>query len=165
MDQTGDITFRSLQPGDMGWVIERHGAVYAEEFGWNIDFEALVAQIVVDFHTQFKPGLERAWIAEVERRRAGCVFLRQHDEHTAQLRILLVEPWARGMQLGRRLVEQCIDFATEAGYSTITLWTNDILISARKIYQALGFELIDEEPHHSFGKDLVGQTWELALSS
>ncbi len=157
------VEFRSLRPGDMGWVIERHGAVYADEFGWNSDFEGLVAQIVADFHAEFKPGREQAWIAEVDGARAGCVFCRQRDEDTAQLRILLVEPWARGLQLGRRLVERSIEFATEAGYSKMTLWTNDVLVAARRIYQTVGFELVDEEPHHSFGHDLVGQNWELSL--
>ncbi len=157
------VEFRSLAAGDMGWVIERHGAIYADEFGWNADFEALVATIVADFHTNFRPGREAAWIAEVDGARAGCVFCCERDDETAQLRILLVEPWARGLGLGRRLVEQCVEFATDAGYSKTMLWTNDVLVSARRIYEAAGFVLVESEEHHSFGHDLVGQDWELAL--
>jgi DNA-binding MarR family transcriptional regulator/N-acetylglutamate synthase-like GNAT family acetyltransferase len=158
-----NVAFRPLAPGDLGWVIQRHGAVYADEFGWNADFEALVASIVADYHRNHKPGREAAWIAEVDGARAGCVFCCERDDDTAQLRILLVEPWARGLHLGRRLVDQCIDFATGAGYSAMMLWTNDVLVSARRIYEAAGFELVSSEPHHSFGHDLVGQDWELEL--
>lgn len=157
------VSFRGLQPGDMGWVIQRHGAVYAEEFGWNMDFESLVARIVADYHDGFKPGREQAWIALVDGVRAGCLFCCEKDVDTAQLRILLVEPSARGLQLGSRLVQLCLDFAADAGYATVTLWTNDVLVAARKIYQAAGFRLVDEEAHHSFGHDLVGQNWELSL--
>ncbi|MCU1361648.1 MAG: hypothetical protein JWN99_2937 [Ilumatobacteraceae bacterium] len=157
------VSFRGLQPGDMGWVIQRHGAIYADEFGWDQDFEALVATIVADYHTGLNPGRENAWIAEVEGARAGCVFCCERDADTAQLRILLVEPWARGLRLGTQLVDRCVVFAREAGYSTVTLWTNSVLAAARSIYQAAGFTLVDEEPHHSFGVDLVGQNWELDL--
>lgn len=157
------VEFRSLAAGDMGWVIERHGAIYADEFGWNADFEVLVASIVADFHTNLKPGRETAWIAEVDGARAGCVFCCERDADTAQLRILLVEPWARGLHLGRRLVDQCIEFAANAGYTKMTLWTNDVLVSARRIYEAADFELVDSEEHHSFGHDLVGQNWERNL--
>jgi GNAT superfamily N-acetyltransferase len=147
----------------MGWVIQRHGEVYAEEFGWDIDFEGLVARIVADFHTNRKPDRERAWIATVDGERAGCVFCCERDEHTAQLRILLVEPSARGLGIGSRLVDECVEFARRAGYGSIVLWTNSVLTSARRIYEAAGFELVSEEPHHSFGHDLIGQNWELGL--
>ena len=162
---TGDrqVALRGLRPGDMGWVVERHGAIYADEYGWDGDFEALVARIVADYHAGLRPGRESAWIAEVDGARAGCVFCCQRDASTAQLRILLVEPWARGLGIGARLVEACTSFASQAGYDTIVLWTNDVLASARRIYEAAGFRLVDEEPHHSFGHDLVGQHWELAL--
>ncbi len=158
------ISFRGLKPGDMGWVVQRHGAIYADEFGWDTDFEALVARIVADFHNGLKPNREHAWIAEVDGARAGCVFCCERDSETAQLRILLVEPWARRLRLGTRLVDHCVEFAKSAGYSSIVLWTNDILVSARRIYEAAGFVLVDHEEHHSFGKDLVGQNWELRLS-
>ena len=159
------VNLRGLAPGDMGWMIERHGAIYAEEFGWNSDFEALVARIVADFHEDFQPALTNAWIAELDGRRAGCVLCCRHDAETAQLRILLVEPWARGHQLGERLVEACITFAAGAGYRTLRLWTNDVLVAARTIYQARGFRLVEEEPHHSFGHDLVGEIWQLDLDA
>lgn len=157
------IVIRGLEPGDMGWVIGRHGAVYWDEFGWDADFEALVAGIVVDYHSDLKSGREHAWIAEVDGARAGCVFCCERDGETAQLRILLVERWARGLGLGSRLVTECVRFAAEAGYSKMMLWTNDVLVAARRIYEAIGFELVGEEQHHSFGHDLVGQNWELDL--
>jgi DNA-binding MarR family transcriptional regulator/GNAT superfamily N-acetyltransferase len=157
------VVLRGLRAGDMGWVVERHGAIYADELGWDGDFEALVSRIVADYHAGFRPGRESAWIAEVDGARAGCIFCCQRDASTAQLRILLVEPWARGLGIGSRLVEACTSFAAEAGYDTIVLWTNDVLVSARRIYEAAGFRLVDEEGHHSFGHDLVGQHWELAL--
>jgi DNA-binding MarR family transcriptional regulator/N-acetylglutamate synthase-like GNAT family acetyltransferase len=157
------VLVRGLQPGDMGWVVERHGAIYADELGWDGDFEALVARIVSDYHADLRPGLESAWIAEVDGARAGCIFCCQRDASTAQLRILLVEPWARGLGIGTRLVGECVSFAARAGYDAIVLWTNDVLVSARRIYEAAGFRLVDEDRHHSFGHDLVGQHWELAL--
>ena len=156
-------SFRGLLPGDLGWVVQRHGAVYADEFGWQTDFEALVARIVSDYRTGFRPGRENAWIAEVDGAREGCVFCCRKDDRTAQLRILLVEPWARGLHLGTQLVDRCIAFAKQAGYAKVVLWTNDVLVAARHIYQSAGFVLVDEAPHHSFGRDLVGQNWELAL--
>jgi DNA-binding MarR family transcriptional regulator/GNAT superfamily N-acetyltransferase len=158
------LSFRTLRPGDLGWVVERHGALYADEFGWDMDFEAMVARVVADFHESFEPGRDNAWIAEIDGARAGCVFCCQRDDDTAQLRLLLVEPWARGRDLGRRLVDQCIDFAGQAGYTTLVLWTNDVLAAARRIYQTAGFELVDQESHHSFGRDLIGQTWSLDLA-
>lgn len=159
------VTIRGLEAGDMGWVVQRHGAIYADEFGWNADFEGLVARIVADYHAGFEPGRENAWMAEVDGARAGCVFCCARDSDTAQLRMLLVEPWARGMGLGHRLVDECIAFATRAGYSTMMLWTNDLLVAARRIYEAAGFQPVDEEAHHSFGHDLIGQNWTLDLTS
>ncbi|MFC4066531.1 GNAT family N-acetyltransferase [Actinoplanes subglobosus] len=156
---------RADRPGDLGWVVMAHGEAYDEQFGWNTDFEALVARIVADYATDHDPRREAAWIADVDGTRAGSIFLVTGDEPTvAKLRILLVTPAARGLGLGARLVEECLRFAREAGYRTVTLWTNDILTSARKIYQAYGFVLVSEDPHESFGHRLVGQTWTLDLS-
>ncbi|TQS45263.1 GNAT family N-acetyltransferase [Cryptosporangium phraense] len=147
------------EPGDLGWVVGEHGRVYAEEFGWDVSFEALVAQIVADYANKHDPRREAAWIAEVDGERAGCVFCVAADDTTAQLRILLVHPRARGLGLGDRLVSGCLDFATAAGYRRMVLWTNDVLAAARRIYQRHGFALVDEEAHHSFGRDLTGQHW------
>lgn len=158
------LSIRGLRAGDLGWVVQRHGAVYADEFGWNADFEALVATIVAEYHMHHRPGREHAWIAEVGGARAGCVFCCQRDDSTAQLRILLVEPWARGLHIGRQLVDECVAFARSAGYAAITLWTNDVLVAARRIYEAAGFRLVDEAPHHSFGHDLNGQNWTMELT-
>jgi DNA-binding MarR family transcriptional regulator/predicted N-acetyltransferase YhbS len=158
------IALRDLASGDLGWVIERHGEIYADEFGWSIDFEGLVARIVADFWASRAPGRERAWIAEVDGVRAGCVLCVERDPECAQLRILLVEPWARNLGIGRRLVDDCVAFARHAGYQQVVLWTNDVLVSARRIYEAAGFHLVDEEPHHSFGHDLVGQNWALDVA-
>lgn len=157
------VQLRGLRPGDLGWVAQRHGEVYAREYGWDTSFEALVARIMADYVEQHRPGRESAWIAEVDGQRAGCVLCVRKDDETAQLRVLLVEAWARGHGLGGRLVEECVRFARDAGYRKLALWTNDILVSARKIYLAAGFTLVNEERHHSFGKDLVGQYWELRL--
>lgn len=159
------VVRRADQPGDLGWVVLAHGEVYNQQFGWTTDFEALVARIVADYATGHDLGREAAWIGEVDGQRAGCIFLVAGEEPTvAKLRILLVTPAARGLGLGTRLVEECIAFARQAGYRAITLWTNDILVSARRIYQALGFTLTQEERHHSFGHDLVGQHWTLELT-
>jgi DNA-binding MarR family transcriptional regulator/N-acetylglutamate synthase-like GNAT family acetyltransferase len=164
-DQSGPaaVQLRGLRPGDLGWVAERHGEVYAREYGWDTSFEALVARIMADYVEQHRPGRESAWIAEVDGQRAGCVLCVRKDDETAQLRVLLVEAWARRHGLGGRLVDECVRFARDAGYRKLVLWTNDILVSARKIYLAAGFTLVSEERHHSFGKDLVGQYWELRL--
>lgn len=158
-DRAG-VTIRPLdQPGDLGWVVMAHGEVYAAEFGWDTSFEALVARIVADYAADRDPAREAAWIAEVDGERAGCVFCVAANQATAKLRILLVHPSARGHGLGAHLVDTCLDFARAAGYRRIMLWTNDVLVSARRIYEAAGFALVEEERHHSFGHDLVGQNW------
>jgi len=151
--------------GDLGWVVMAHGEIYAAEFGWDTSFEALVAKIVADYATQHDSTREAAWIAEIDGRRAGCVFCVAADEMTAQLRILLVDPSARGHHLGARLVDECISFAREAGYTKMRLWTNHPLAAARHIYLSRGFRLVAEEAHHSYGADLIGQTYELDLTA
>jgi DNA-binding MarR family transcriptional regulator/N-acetylglutamate synthase-like GNAT family acetyltransferase len=157
------FTLRPPRAGDMGWVVQQHGALYAREYGLDSSFEALVARIVADYLDNLDPRREAAWIAEVDGASAGCVFCVKASDTTAKLRLLLVQPWARGMGLGARLVDEVLDFARQAGYSDITLWTNDVLVSARRIYEAAGFTLTDEHKHHSFGQDLVGQNWARSL--
>jgi GNAT superfamily N-acetyltransferase len=155
-----EVVIRSLdQPGDLGWVVMSHGELYEREFGWDTSFEALVARIVADFTDERDPARHAAWIAQVDGKRAGCVFCVPADERVAKLRLLLVDPVARGTGIGNRLVGECLSFAKTAGYEGVTLWTNDVLTAARRIYEAHGFDLVAEEPHHSFGHDLVGQTW------
>ncbi|MGH8446639.1 MAG: bifunctional helix-turn-helix transcriptional regulator/GNAT family N-acetyltransferase [Solimonas sp.] len=157
------VTLRAPQPGDFGWAIERHASLYAQEYGWNGEFEWMVADLFLKFARTHDVSCERCWIAELGGVRGGCVFVVRNAENPqlAQLRCLIVDPAARGHGVGERLVKECITYARASGYRGMTLWTNDILIAARKIYQAHGFRLVDESCHHSFGKDLVGQTWVL----
>lgn len=160
-DDCAKVVVRTHRVGDIGWAIERHGQLYADEYQFNEEFEALVATLFAQFASKRDPAMERMWVAEVDDARVGCVFVvRNADDPTAaQLRCLLVDPKARGLGIGKRLVDECIVFATEAGYARMVLWTNDLLVSARRIYQAAGFSLASEERHHSFGHDLVGQVW------
>ena len=158
------VSMRDARSGDYGWIVERHGVLYAEEYGWDETFEGLVAEIVGGFARSHDAARERAFVAELDGRRAGCVLCVREDDETARLRLLLVEPWARGHGLGSRLVDECIFFARETGYRRIILWTNDVLDAARRIYERAGFTLVEEGRHHAFGQDLVEQTWSLDLA-
>jgi len=170
------LVLRPPRPGDFGWVIQRHGALYAREYGWHVEFEAMVARIVADFAVEYntvtRSGAsvsttrQAAWIAELDGRPVGSVFCTSGDDPgTARLRLLFVDAAARGHGVGKRLVAECVTFARDSGYAAIELWTNDVLVAARAIYQKAGFTLVDSSPQHSFGADLVGETWRLDLRS
>jgi DNA-binding MarR family transcriptional regulator/GNAT superfamily N-acetyltransferase len=159
------VTLRPHRVGDMGWIVHRQAVLYAQEYGWDGSYEALAAEITADFLKNFKPGRERCWVAEEGGVIVGSVFAVEAASDVAKLRLLYVEPAARGSGLGRRLVDECIVFTREAGYARLELWTNAILVSARRIYEAAGFRLIGEVPHRSFGQDLVGQTWSRDLAA
>jgi DNA-binding MarR family transcriptional regulator/GNAT superfamily N-acetyltransferase len=160
-----EVVIRTYRVGDVGWAIERHAQLYAEEYRWNEEFEALVASLFARFANEHDPAKERFWVAELEGERVGCVFVvrNEDDPSVAQLRCLLVDPKGRGLGIGKRLVAECVAFARSAGYPKMMLWTNDVLVAARHIYEAAGFALAKEEAHHSFGHDLVGQIWTLDL--
>lgn len=156
-------TLRQHRPGDIGWVIHRHGVLYFREYGWDERFEALVAEIAAKFVQNFDPARERCWIAEIDGAIVGSVFLVRQSDEVAKLRLLLVEPEARGLGLGQRLVEECIGFARAAGYREITLWTQAELLAARHIYEKAGFHLAAVEKHHHFGPEMVGEMWNKTL--
>ncbi|MDQ0035758.1 DNA-binding MarR family transcriptional regulator/GNAT superfamily N-acetyltransferase [Variovorax boronicumulans] len=154
---------RDPAPGDIGWVVQQHGEIYAREYGWDSSFEALVAQIAGEFLLKFQPEWERCWIAELNGERMGSIFVVRKSAGVAQLRLLILSPAARGLGLGGKLVDECIAFARRKGYKKMTLWTNSDLVAARAIYAKRGFQLTKSEPHESYGKQLVGETWELKL--
>ena len=163
MPRTPPYIIRSPKPGDLGWIVHRQGVLYNQEYGWNEQFEALVAEIAAKFFQRFDPGCERCWIAERNGEVVGAIFCVKHSKTIARLRLLYVEPSTRGLGVGTRLVGECVSFARKAGYRKLTLWTNSVLHSARHIYERAGFRKVSETSHHSFGYDLVSQTWELEL--
>jgi DNA-binding MarR family transcriptional regulator/N-acetylglutamate synthase-like GNAT family acetyltransferase len=162
-DLKAAYVIRQHQPGDIGWITYRHGVLYAQEYGWDEHFEAIVAEIAAKFILNLDPKRERCWIAEKDGEIAGCVMLVKKSKEVAKLRVLLVEPFARGLGIGGRLVDECIRFARQAGYRKITLWTQSVLTAARHIYKQKGFVCVHEEPYHNFGQELVSETWELKL--
>jgi DNA-binding MarR family transcriptional regulator/GNAT superfamily N-acetyltransferase len=164
-ERGASYVLRPHQPGDLGWAVQQHGLLYAEQYGWDETFEALAAEVAAKFLRDFDPRRERAWIAEKDGENVGCVFLVRQSDEVAKLRMLLVHPKARGLGIGKRLVEECVRFARQRGYKKITLWTNDVLTTARHIYQHAGFQLVAEERHKSFGHHMVGETWELELTA
>ncbi len=157
------VILRPHRPGDIGWMVQRHAELYSEEYGWDDSFEALAAEVGAQFLRDFDPTCERAWIAELNGERVGSVFLIRKNKTVAKLRVLIVDPKARGLGVGKALVAECIRFARKVGYKKITLWTNSVLTAARGIYEKAGFKLVASEKHRSFGKDLVGETWDLKL--
>ena len=159
----GEVSLREHRPGDMGWIVHRHGVLYSEQFGWTMEFEGLVAGICAAFIANFDAERERCWIAERNGAPVGCIMLVKQSSAVAKLRLLLVEPSERGKGVGGMLVDECVSFARAAGYSSMTLWTQSMLTSARHLYETAGFQLVKSEPHRSFGADLVGETWELPL--
>ena len=162
-DEKFSYILRSPEPGDLGWVVQSNGTLYAQEYGWDENYEALVAGIVAEYVKNFDPKKERCWIAEKDGENVGAVFLVRETDEVARLRLLIVDPKARGLGIGKRLVDECTKFARRVGYKQITLWTNSVLLAARSIYQKAGYELVKSESHHSFGQDLVGETWVLQL--
>jgi len=158
-----ELVLREHRPGDMGWIVQKHGALYAQEYGWNGEFEALVAEICAKFLREADPSGERCWIAERDGLPVGCIMLVRHSRTVAKLRLLLVDPSQRGMGVGNALVEGCLTFAREAGYRKVTLWTQSILVAARKLYEAHGFHKVRSQAHESFGAKLVAETWDLTL--
>ena len=162
-DERISYILRPPHAGDLGWVVQSNGSLYAQEYGWDERYEAVVAQIVADFVKNYDPKKERCWIAEKDGENIACVFLVKESKQVARLRLLIVDPKARGLGLGKRLVDECTRFARQAGYKKIVLWTNSVLLAARNIYQKAGYKLVKAEEHHSFGHDLVGETWELDL--
>jgi GNAT superfamily N-acetyltransferase len=163
MHQSVSYHLRSRQPSDVDWIVLAHSKVRSEEFGFNKEFESMVEGIVAEFARNYDPKRERCWIAEMEGKPVGCVFLVKKSDTLAKLRLLLVEPRARGLGIGSRLVEECVAFARKTGYRKITLGTNDVALTARRLYEKAGFHLVDSKPHHAFGRDMVDETWDLEL--